>query len=95
MKKWIALALVVLLIGACKTDKRDLRHPLMNTNSFSSFIPLDFETYMGTNGLENLDDKIKDIIDSQTNKPLNVFSNEFPEMCESGTGTIFTICYNQ
>jgi len=72
MKKRIALALVVLLIGACKTDK-DLRNPLMNTNSFSSFMPLDFETYMGTNGLENLDDKIEEIMRSETNKPTNVF----------------------
>jgi len=66
MKKLIVLILVALLIGACKTNK-DLRPPLMNTNAFSSFIPL--EAYTRTNRLENLDDKIEEIIRSDTNKP--------------------------
>ncbi|TRZ83350.1 hypothetical protein D4R86_00870 [bacterium] len=74
MKKWIILGLlfIVIVVGSCKSDK-DLRHPLINTNAFSSFIPLDFEAYTRTNRLENLDDKIEEIIRSDTNKPTNVF----------------------
>ena len=105
MKKTYLIIIAIMLLAGCynanslrESNGPDIRPPLMNTNAFSSFMPLEIDTETETNELDNLDEKIESIINTETNKlflPLNLFSNEFSEMCESGTGTIFIICYNQ
>jgi hypothetical protein len=82
MKIHLVLLVILLTVGGCKNTESlsDPRPPLMNTNSFASFVPY-------TNDVEDLDTKFERLINELTN---NVSSNAMPAQYLFSTNNIIT-----